>query len=229
MLGPMGFSQGVLKLDSPIKYQVSFSLQTRGPPESPWGKRRHESRGPTWRWMGIVQKVWGEHSGGVKVSWLDGNMSKLLSELHGQLERSRHRGSTANLLDQNLKGEALELISHVQEETGSGCGFSSLPTPCERRYPLMSWRMAVAGLEAANYLLSLALHPNHHFCCSVTKSCTTLCELHRLQPARLPDLHYLLELTQTHVFWVGDAFQPSQAQSYPSPPVLNLSHCQGLF
>ena len=69
---------------------------------------------------------------------------------------------------------------------GSGCESSSLPTPCERRYPLMSWRLAVAGLEAANYLLSLALHPNHHFCCSVTKSCPSLCEPHRLQPARLP-------------------------------------------
>ena len=177
----------------------------------------------------------GHCSESVRTQWsLEGLMARreyewVVIRLHGQFERSRHRGSTANLLDQNLKGEALELISHLQEETGSGCEFSSLPTPCERRYPLMSWRMAVASLEAANYLLSLALHPNHHFCCSVTKSCTTLCEPHRLQPARLPVLHYLLELTQTHVFWVGDAFQPSQAQSYPSPPVLNLSHCQGLF
>lgn len=46
-------------------------------------------------------------------------MSELLSELHGQFERSRHRGPTAKLLDQNLKGEALELISHLQEETGA--------------------------------------------------------------------------------------------------------------
>lgn len=63
-------------------------------------------------------------------------MSELLSELHGQFERSRHRGPTAKLLDQNLKGEALELISHLLEETG--CESSSFPTPCERRYPLMS-------------------------------------------------------------------------------------------
>ena len=41
--------------------------------------------------------------------------------------------------------------------------------------------------------------------------------------------HQLLELTQTHVHWVGDAIQPSQPPSSPSPPALNLSQHQGLF
>ena len=43
-------------------------------------------------------------------------------------------------------------------------------------------------------------------------------------------VHYqLLEFTQTHVHWVGDAIQPSHPLSSPSPPALNLSQHQGLF
>ena len=41
--------------------------------------------------------------------------------------------------------------------------------------------------------------------------------------------HQLLESTQTHVHWVGDAIQPSHPLSSPSPPALNLSQHQGLF
>ena len=41
--------------------------------------------------------------------------------------------------------------------------------------------------------------------------------------------HQLLEPTQTHVFQVGDAIQPSHPLSSPSPPALNLSQHQGLF
>ena len=45
----------------------------------------------------------------------------------------------------------------------------------------------------------------------------------------LPVHHQLLEFTQTHVWWVGDAIQPSHPLSSPSPPALNLSQHQGLF
>ena len=45
----------------------------------------------------------------------------------------------------------------------------------------------------------------------------------------LPVYHQLLELTQTHVLWVGDAIQPSHPLSSPSPPAFNLSQHQGLF
>ena len=40
--------------------------------------------------------------------------------------------------------------------------------------------------------------------------------------------HQLLESTQTHVHWVGDAVQPSHPLSSPSP-ALNLSQHQGFF
>ena len=45
----------------------------------------------------------------------------------------------------------------------------------------------------------------------------------------LPVYHQLLELTQTHVHWVGDAIQPSHPLSFPSPPTFNISQHQGLF
>ena len=38
----------------------------------------------------------------------------------------------------------------------------------------------------------------------------------------LPILHQLPELTQTHVHRVGDAIQPSDALSSPSPPTFNF-------
>ena len=43
-----------------------------------------------------------------------------------------------------------------------------------------------------------------------------------------PVLHHLPEFAQTHVHWVGDAIQPSQPLSSPSP-AFNLSQYQGLF
>ena len=45
----------------------------------------------------------------------------------------------------------------------------------------------------------------------------------------LPVHHQLLEPTQTHVHWVGDAIQPSYPLSSPSPPAPNPSQHQGLF
>ena len=39
----------------------------------------------------------------------------------------------------------------------------------------------------------------------------------------------LPEFTQTHVYWVSDAIQPSHPLLSPSPPTYNLSQHQGLF
>ena len=45
----------------------------------------------------------------------------------------------------------------------------------------------------------------------------------------LPVHHQLLVLAQTHVYWDGDAIQPSHPLSPTSPPAFNLSQHQGLF
>ena len=61
-------------------------------------------------------------------------------------------------------------------------------------------------------------------CCSVTKSCPTLCHPMICSTAVFPVLHWLPEFAQTHVHWVDDANEPSHPLSPPSPHALNL--CQ---
>ena len=66
-------------------------------------------------------------------------------------------------------------------------------------------------------------------CCSVTKSCPTLCDPMDCSTPGLLDHHQLPDSTQTHVHRVSDAIQPSHPLSFPSPPALNLAQHQGLF
>ena len=56
------------------------------------------------------------------------------------------------------------------------------------------------------------------------QTCLTLCDPMVFSTPGFPVLHY-----QTHTHWVGDAIQPSQALSFPSPPAFSLSQHQGLF
>ena len=65
---------------------------------------------------------------------------------------------------------------------------------------------------------------------SVQFSCSVLsvCDPMDCSPPGLPVNHQFLEFTQIHVHWVGDAIQPSQPLSSPSP-AFNLSQHQGLF
>ena len=65
-------------------------------------------------------------------------------------------------------------------------------------------------------------------CCSVAKWCPTLCNPMDCSTPGFPVLHYLPEFAQTHVHWAGDIIQPPHPLLPPSPPVLNLSHHQGL-
>ena len=67
-----------------------------------------------------------------------------------------------------------------------------------------------------------------HFCCSVIKSCLTLCYPMDCSTPGFPLLYYLPEFAQTHVHWVSDAIQPSHPLSPPSP-AFNLSQHQSLF
>ena len=64
---------------------------------------------------------------------------------------------------------------------------------------------------------------------SVAQLCPALCNPMDCSTPGLPVHHQLLEFTQTHVHWVGDAIQPSYPLSSPSPPTFNLSQHQGLF
>ena len=64
---------------------------------------------------------------------------------------------------------------------------------------------------------------------SVIQSYPTLCNPMDCSTPGLPVHHQLLDLTQIHIHWVGDAIQSSHPLSSPSPPTFSLSQHQGLF
>ena len=64
---------------------------------------------------------------------------------------------------------------------------------------------------------------------SVSQSCLTLCNPMDCRTPVFPVHHQLPKFTQTDVYWVGDAIQPSHPPSSLSPPAFNLSQHQGLF
>ena len=64
---------------------------------------------------------------------------------------------------------------------------------------------------------------------SVAQSCPTLCDPMNCSTPGLPVHHQLPDFTQTHVHRVGDAIQPSDPLSSPSPPAPNPSQHQSLF
>ena len=65
-------------------------------------------------------------------------------------------------------------------------------------------------------------------CCSVAKSCPTVCNTMNCRTLGFPVLHCLPEFAKTHVHW---AIQPPQSHplSPPHLPALNPSQYQGLF
>ena len=64
---------------------------------------------------------------------------------------------------------------------------------------------------------------------SVAQSCLTLRNPMNCSTPGLPVHYQLLEPTQTHVHWVGDAIQPSHPLLSPSPPAFHLSQHQDLL
>ena len=52
--------------------------------------------------------------------------------------------------------------------------------------------------------------------------CLTVCDPMDYSTPGFPVHHQFLELAQTHVYRVGDAIQPSNPLSSPSPTALNL-------
>ena len=63
---------------------------------------------------------------------------------------------------------------------------------------------------------------------SVAQSCPTFCDPMDCRTPGFPVHHQLLELAQTHVHWVSDAFPPSHPLSSPSP-AFSLSQHQDFF
>ena len=61
-------------------------------------------------------------------------------------------------------------------------------------------------------------------CCSVAKLCLTLCNPMDYGTSGFPVQHQLLELAQTHVYWVSDAIHPLISSS-----VIPFSSCPQSF
>ena len=71
------------------------------------------------------------------------------------------------------------------------------------------------------------LGPQNHcrrWLSSVAQSCLTLCDTMDCSRPGFPVHHQLLELSQTHVHWVGDAIQPSHPLLFPSPAFNFFQH-----
>ena len=62
-----------------------------------------------------------------------------------------------------------------------------------------------------------------------TQSCLTHCNPMDYSMPSFPVHHQVPEPTQTHVYHVSNAIQPSHPLASPSPPTFNLSQYQGLF
>ena len=73
------------------------------------------------------------------------------------------------------------------------------------------------------------LGKNISCCCSVTKSCLTLCHPMNYSMSGFPVLHCLTEFAQTHVHWVNDAIQPSHPLSSTSSLALKSFPASGSF
>ena len=91
-------------------------------------------------------------------------------------------------------------------------------------------RLLTSGVSAWNPELGFNMNPSNctvQFS-SVTQSCPTLCDPMNSSMPGLPVHHQLPEFTQTHVYQVSDAIQPSHPLSSPSPAP-NPSQHQRLF
>ena len=88
--------------------------------------------------------------------------------------------------------------------------------------------MSINMTELSNENKSL-FFKNNQIRSDQSQLCPTLCDpMNRSMPG-LPVHHQLLEFTQTHVYRVSDAIQPSHPLSSPSPLAPNPSQHQSLF
>ena len=94
-------------------------------------------------------------------------------------------------------------------------------------FPPLQWPDASVGCHQEG-ALTLEEMPLFCCCCSVTKSCLTLCNPMDCGTPGFLVLHHPPEFAQTHVHWVSDAIQPSHPLLPPSPSALNLFQHQAL-
>ena len=142
--------------------------------------------------------------------------------------------------------ELKSLLMKVKEENEKyGLKLSIKKTKIMASGPLTSWQVDgktmetmtdyFVGLQISLQMVTAALKLKNAYSwaeklwstsvqfSSVPQSYPTLCDSMNHSMPGLPVHHQLLESTQTHVHWVGDAIQPSHPLSSPSPLAPNPS------
>ena len=119
------------------------------------------------------------------------------------------------------------LIIHCQ---GSGSAYSQIPLwiLLLKYHPYSPTRYPHPGQASLKEFSSLAGSGllNHIFqLSSVAQSCPTLCNPMNCSTPGLPVHHQLLEFTQTHVYRVDDAIQPSHPLSSFTEYLVCARHC----
>ena len=103
--------------------------------------------------------------------------------------------------------------------------FNFLPTKVTTEFPelyISVFVNSVLLLTLEHIHQIIEIHPNHQLS-SVAQSCLTLCDPMDCSMPGIPIHHQLPGFTQTHVYQVSDAIQPSHPLLSPSPPTFNLS------
>ena len=101
---------------------------------------------------------------------------------------------------------------------------SSSPRVCSNSCPLSRWCHPTISSSATRFYSCpqfLSIRVFFNCCCSVAQLCLTLCDPMDCSMPGFSAIHHLLELAQTHVYWVGDAIQSSHPLSPTFPPAFN--------
>ena len=123
------------------------------------------------------------------------------------------------------------VFSRVENKKGNCRVIGTGTLSFNRYYQIaLQWPYQILGSQTVSDTTFCSIHSfsSAQFS-SVTQSCLTPCDPMDCSMPGFPVHHQLSEFTQTHVHRVGDAIQPSQPLSSPSPPTFNLSQHQGLF
>ena len=153
----------------------------------------------------------------------------MLSDVHsGQLK------SVGYYIKQSSVISPQEPFSYLNSWGGAWVTDAAIPGPLVNsaiQKPAVSWLWVVRrnslfqSQKFNNYTVFLKYFINIS---SVTQLCLTVCDPVDCSTPGFPVHHQLLELTQTHVHWAGDAIQLSHPLLSPSP-TFSLAQYQGLF
>ena len=111
---------------------------------------------------------------------------------------------------------------HIDAHTHTHTHTHTHPFPSSKPLPITSLSSRICLIESWSTDVSVQFS-------LVAQSCPTPCDPRNCSMPGLPVHHQFPESTQTHVHRVGNAIQPSNPLSSPSPPAFNLSQHQGLF